>query len=124
MRFALILAIALFAVVTRPDAAGAKEPVTVYVGSPHDGAILYGPSDMLCDMHMCRMFGVPASPTVPKGATVEFGLPQPEGQGRIDIRRCLEVCRASVLGFPSERTSKQTSPGPAVFITPIEMRLN
>ncbi len=121
MRLVLLLAIAIIAM---PFAAGAKEPVTVYVGSPHDGAILYGPSDMLCDMHMCRMFGVPASPAVPKGATVEFGLPQPTGQARIDIRRCLEMCHASVLGYPSERTSKQTSPGATVFITPVEMRLD
>ncbi len=98
-------------------------PVTVYVGSPHDGSAVFGPGEMLCDLNLCRMFEVAETPATPKGVVVEFGLPQPVGQGRIDIRRCLQVCRASVLGYPSERTSKQTSPGRAIFITPIELRL-
>lgn len=117
---ALVGAIALLA----PGAAIARAPVVVYVGSPHDGSVVYGPGDMLCDLHLCRLFAVPQTPLTPKGVIVEFGIPQPSGQGRIDIRRCLQVCRASVLGFASERTSKQTSPGPAVFITPVEMRLD
>jgi hypothetical protein len=47
------------------------------------------------------------------------------GQDRVEMRRCTEsICRASVLGFPSERTSPPGHSGPAVFITPIELRLD
>ena len=91
--------------------------------SPHETAVVYGPADMLCDMNMCRLFGVPASGAVPPHAVVEFGLPAMIGQGRVDIRRCLQMCRASVLGFPSNRTSAKQFAGRSVFITPIELRL-
>ena len=114
----------LIAIAFGPSApALARVPVVISVGDPHPGSLLFGPGNMLCDMHMCRLFGLAAGSGAPTGGIVEFGLPQPDGQARIDMRRCLEMCRASVLGYRAERTSAQTMRGVAIFIVPVELRV-
>ncbi len=98
-------------------------PVTIYVGAPNPAAVLYGPADMLCDLNKCRLFRLPASNGLAPNTIVVFGYPGVAGQDRIDLRRCLELCRASVLGYPSTATSPSEFAGPSVFITPVELRL-
>ncbi len=103
--------------------AASAKPATITVGAPHPGALVYGPADMLCDLNKCRLFGLPAALHLPANAIVEFGVPQMEGQQRIELRRCFQLCRASVLGFASDATSPPGHGNPTVFITPIELRL-
>jgi len=106
-------------------AAGGKPPVTIYVGAPNPAAKVYGPADMLCDLNKCRLFNLPKADGLASNTIVEFGIPEMSGQDRVEMRRCTEtICRASVLGFPSERTSPPGHSGPAAFITPIELRLD
>ena len=113
---------ALLAVILAPALAQAR-PATLYVGAPHTPSVLYGPADMLCDMFKCRIFGLPMPQVNQPGTIVEFGLPELAGQSRIDVRRCFQICRASVLGYQSTPTSRPESAKPTLFITPIEMRL-
>lgn len=103
--------------------AAQARPLTMYVGSPHDPSVLYGPADMLCDLFKCRLFVLPATSGLPAGAIVEFGLPSLNGQNRVDIRRCFQVCRASVLGFETDQKNRPEHGKPTVAITPIELRL-
>lgn len=98
-------------------------PATLIVGGPHPAAVVYGPADMLCDLNKCRLFNLPAAVAPRSGTIVEFGLPQMDGQNRVDIRRCFQMCRASVLGFESDPTSDPQHSRPTIFITPIELRL-
>lgn len=98
-------------------------PVTMFVGAQHTPSVLYGPTDMLCDLNTCRLFNLPKEIGLPASTIVEFGLPTLNGQDRVDIRRCFQICRASVLGF---ETKERVTPGhgnPAITITPIELRL-
>lgn len=105
--------------------AAGRSPSTLYVGPPNSAAALYGPADMLCDLNKCRIFNLPRAKGVAPNTIVEFGLPELFGQERVDMRRCSEqMCRATVLGYPSERTSLPGHTGPTVFITPIEVRLD
>lgn len=105
-------------------AAARDRPLTIYVGQPTPDDIVYGPSDMLCDLNKCRLFNLPEALGLPKEAIVEFGLPLLQGQARIDLRRCFEdLCRASVLGYVSAPTSEPGHSKPTVFITPVEIRL-
>ena len=118
MRAALVAAAVLLA------AAGARQPAIIYVGAPDAHARVYGPADMLCDLNKCRLFNLPREPSLPPRAIAEFGIPVMSGQDRVELRRCLEqVCRASVLGTQSERTSLPGHSNPTLFITPIELRL-
>jgi hypothetical protein len=98
-------------------------PVTIYVSAPNPAAVLYGPADMLCDLNKCRLFRLPASLGLAPDTIVVFGYPTLDGQDRIDMRRCLQLCRASVLGYPSAPTSPSEYAGPSLFITPVELRL-
>ena len=98
-------------------------PVTLIVGQPHSPSKLYGPADMLCDLHKCRLFNLPVSVVAAK-TIVEFGLPSITGQDAVEFRRCFALCRASVLGYESAPTSPPEQSNPTVFITPIEMRLD
>jgi hypothetical protein len=99
-------------------------PATIIVGTANTDSKVYGPADMLCDLNKCRLFNLPASLGLAPNTIVEFGIPEMSGQDRVDMRRCSEqMCRASVLGYPSERTSLPGHSGPTVFITPVEMRL-
>ena len=117
MRWALTLAVVLLA-------AGAQaRPVTIVVGADHTPSTVYGPADMLCDLNTCRLFNLPAETGLPPDAIVEFGLPQLSGQGRVDIRRCFQICRASVLGFQTQEKPPPEQGNPTVAIVPIEMRL-
>ncbi len=102
---------------------GPHGPVTIQVGTPNPAAVLYGPADMLCDMNKCRMFSLPPENKLAPKTIVVFGYPPVYGQGAIDLRRCLDLCRAAVLGYPSPPTSASEYPGPSVFITPVELRL-
>jgi hypothetical protein len=105
-------------------AAGGRPPVTIFVGSPNRAAQVYGPADMLCDLNKCRLFNLPSDGGLASGTIVEFGIPETTGQDRVEMRRCTEqLCRASVLGYPSERTSLPGHSNPTVFITPVELRL-
>ncbi len=111
-------------VVMLMGAAPAPEPATIQVNPPNPQAVLYGPADMLCDLNKCRMFRLPAEDKLAPGTIVVFGYPgNVSGQDRITLRRCLDVCRAAVLGYPSPPTSPSEYPGPSVFITPVELRL-
>ncbi len=98
-------------------------PATLFVGAPHTPSVLYGPADMLCDMFKCRLFNLPRGLAASTDTIVEFGLPTLSGQDRVDLRRCLQVCRASILGYESSPTSNPEHSKPTLFITPIEMRL-
>jgi len=104
-------------------AAGAR-PVTIIVGTVNSDSKVYGPADMLCDLNKCRLFNLPVALGLAPNTIVEFGIPEMRGQDRIGMRRCMEeMCRASVLGYPSARTSPPGHSGPTVFITPVELRL-
>ena len=83
----------------------------------------YGPADMLCDLNTCRLFNLPKDVGLPANAIVQFGLPQLSGQDRVDIRRCLQVCRATVTGFEAPQKPAWDPANPIITITPIEMRL-
>lgn len=120
-RFTYVLA-TLVATVALAITASAR-PATIFVSSPHTPSVVYGPADMLCDLHKCRLFNLPPADGLAPDAIVEFGLPELNGQSRVDLRRCFEVCRASVLGYPSDPTSPPEHSKPTVFITPIELRL-
>ena len=98
-------------------------PVTMIVGAAHEPNMLFGPADMLCDLNKCRLFGLPKTEHLAANAIIEFGLPQLDGQNRIDIRRCFQICRASVLGFETPLRSPVEHGNPVVAITPIELRL-
>ena len=105
-------------------AAGAlARPVTITVGGTHTPSVRYGPADMLCDLNTCRLFNLPEEAGLPPGAIVEFGLPQLSGQDRVDIRRCFQVCRASVVGFAVSSLPPPERGNPTVAITPVEMQL-
>ncbi|WP_158747032.1 hypothetical protein [Acidisphaera sp. L21] len=98
-------------------------PVTLTLGKTTLPTTLYGPADMLCDLHKCRLFNLPASVTPIRNTIVEFGLPDMSGQDGVEFRRCFALCRASVLGYESNPTSKAEQSNPTLFITPIELRL-
>jgi hypothetical protein len=118
MRQALAVAASIFLM-----AAGTR-PATIIVGTANRESKVYGPADMLCDLNKCRLFNLPAALGLAPNTIVEFGIPEMTGQDRVDMRRCSEqLCRASVLGYPSERTSLPGHSGPTVFITPVELRL-
>ena len=85
--------------------------------------MLYGPADMLCDLNKCRLFELPSTLGLDPGTIVEFGLPAMGGQDRIDLRRCFQICRASVLGYKSPNTSPPGQSNPTIAITPVEIRL-
>ena len=79
---------------------------------------------MLCDLNKCRLFNLPQAAGTAPSTIVEFGIPNMSGQDRIQMRHCSEqLCRASVLGYPSARTSPPGHSNPTVFITPVELRL-
>lgn len=105
--------------------AAGRSPATIHVGAPSSRALIYGPADMLCDLNKCRIFNLPKATGLARNTIVEFGMPEVmNGQDRVEMRRCSEqMCRASVLGYPSERTSLPGHTGPTVFITPVEIRL-
>lgn len=98
-------------------------PVTMFVGAAHTPNVLYGPADMLCDLNTCRLFSLPKGNGLSSEAIVEFGLPQLNGQDRVDIRRCFQICRASVLGFETRPKVPPEHANPTVVITPIELHL-
>lgn len=119
----LIVALFCLAVPARLQAAGPPlPPVTLKVGAPHAGAIVYGPADMLCDLDKCHMFQVPG---MPRNGTVDFQMPFLKGQERTDLKRCYNICRVSVLGYVSDETGHPTPDqrNPSITITPIELRL-
>ena len=119
MRSAFALVASMFLM-----AAIARQPATIIVGTANSASKVYGPADMLCDLNKCRLFNLPEALGLQPNTIVEFGLPEMNGQDRVDMRRCMEqLCRASVLGYPSERTSPPGHSGPTVFITPVELRL-
>ena len=114
----------LLAALLAVTAGGAQaRPATMYVGAPRTPSVTYGPADMLCDLNTCRLFNLPKDAGLPPNAIVEFGLPQLNGQDRVDIRRCFQVCRATVIGFESQQKTTPDHGNPTVAITPIEMRL-
>jgi hypothetical protein len=98
--------------------------VTLSVGRAHTPSMVYGPADMLCDLHKCRLFNLPPTVTPIANTIVEFGLPEVAGQDAVEFRRCFALCRASVLGYESNPTSKPEQSNPTVFITPIEIRID
>jgi hypothetical protein len=105
-------------------AAAPRAPATIIVGAANSASKVYGPADMLCDLNKCRLFNLPAAQGLQPNTIVEFGIPEMNGQDRVDMRRCSEqMCRASVFGYPSERTSLPGHSGPTLFITPVELRL-
>ena len=104
------------------SAAQAK-PVVLFVGAPHTPSTVYGPADMLCDLNTCRLFNLPKETGLAADAIVEFGLPTLGGQDRVDVRRCFQVCRASIVGFETKQKTPPEHGNPTVAITPIEMRL-
>ncbi len=125
MRKLLILsfaAAASLAAPPRPATAAPLPQVTLTVGAPHPGAVIYGPADMLCDLDKCHMFEVPG---FPRNGTVDFQMPSLKGQERTDLRRCFNICRVSVLGFVSDETGHPTPDqrNPSITITPVELRL-
>ena len=100
---------------------GAPGVVTLVVGAPHPGAIVYGPADMLCDLEKCRMLKVPGQPD---RAEVDFLLPNLKGEERADLRRCFSFCRASVLGYVAQDADAPLDPrNPSFTIIPVELRL-
>jgi hypothetical protein len=102
-------------------AANPLPPVTITLAPAHAGSTTYGPADMLCDLDKCHMFKVPGMP--PNG-TVDFQMPFLKGQERTDLRRCFSICRATVVGYPSEpehRTPDQRNP--SITIAATEMNL-
>ena len=121
-RLAVLFALFLVAVGAQHSPAQAR-PVTIVVGEPHTPSIVYGPADMLCDLNTCRLFNLPKDAGLPQGAIVEFGLPKMDGQGRLDIRRCFQICHASILGFERQIETPPEHGNPTVAITPIELRL-
>ena len=99
-------------------------PVTIVVGPPQKPAVTYGPADMLCDLNTCRLFNLPPSSGLPSNAIVEFGMPSLGGQDRVDMRRCLQICRASVVGVVESQKAAPGDGNPTIAIDPIEMRLD
>jgi hypothetical protein len=93
--------------------AAQAKPATIQVGPAHTPSVDYGPADMLCDLNTCRLFNLPK----------ETGLPQLDGQDRVDLRRCFQICRASVIGYAAPQKAPQGPENPTVSIIPIEMRL-
>ena len=120
---ATMLAAAGLAAVSLAAASADARPVTMYVGAPHTPFVTYGPADMLCDLNTCRLFNLPKEVGLAPSAIVEFGLPQLNGQDRVDIRRCFQICRATVTGFETQLKTPPEHGNPTVAITPIEMRL-
>ena len=118
----LTLAAVVAAAFTAQASAATLKAVTLKVGPAHPGAILYGPADMLCDLDKCHMFEVPG---FPKNGTVDFQMPALTRQDRIDLRRCFNICRVSVLGYVSDETGHPTpdQQNPSITITPVELRL-
>ena len=106
-------------------AAAGHAPSVIHVGASNPHARLYGPADMLCDLNKCRLFNLPKEEGMDPNTIVEFGIPDVSGQDRVDMRRCSEqLCRASVLGYPSKRTSPPGHSGPTLFISPIDLQLD
>jgi hypothetical protein len=118
----LTVAAILAATLTAPTDAAVLKAVTLTVGPAHNGAIVYGPADMLCDLDKCHMFLVPG---FPKNGTVDFQMPALKGQERTELRRCFNICRVSVLGYVSDETGHPTpdQQNPSITITPVELRL-
>ena len=114
---------ATLAVFLAVAAAAHARPVTIVVGAAHTPSTIYGPADMLCDLNTCRLFSLPKEAGLPPGAIVEFGLPQMGGQERVDVRRCFQICRATIVGYPTEQKAPPERANPTIAITPIEMRL-
>ncbi len=105
-------------------ASGAEaRPVTIVVSGPHTPSLTYGPADMLCDLNTCRLFNLPKELGLAPDAIVEFGLPQLGGQDRVDIRRCFQICRASVIGYETKEKTPPEHGNPTVAISPIELHL-
>jgi hypothetical protein len=104
-------------------AAAQAKPATITVGAAHTPSVQYGPADMLCDLNTCRLFNLPTATGLPRNAIVQFGLPQLDGQDRVDLRRCFQICRASVIGYVAPQKSPPEPANPTVSIIPIEMRL-
>ena len=98
-------------------------PVNIVISGPHSPSLLYGPADMLCDLNTCRLFNLPKETGLPPDAIVEFGLPQLGGQDRVDIRRCFQICRASVVGYETNQKTPSEHGNPTVAISPIELHL-
>ena len=123
LRKTLILASLLAAPMLSGAQAEVLKAVTLKVGPPHQGAILYGPADMLCDLDKCHMFTVPG---FPKNGTVDFQMPALKGQERTDLRRCFNLCHVTVLGYVSDDTGHPTpdQQNPSITITPVELRLD
>jgi hypothetical protein len=117
-----ILAAVFVAAFNLQASAAMLKAVTLTVGPPHVGAIVYGPADMLCDLDKCHMFLVPG---FPKNGTVDFQMPYLKGQERTELRRCFNICRVSVLGYVSDETGHPTpdQQNPSITITPVELRL-
>jgi hypothetical protein len=103
--------------------AAQAKPATIQVGPAHTPSVDYGPADMLCDLNTCRLFNLPKETGLPPNAIVQFGLPQLDGQDRVDLRRCFQICRASVIGYAAPQKAPQGPENPTVSIIPIEMRL-
>ncbi len=122
-RITITAALALALAAPLAKAAAPLPAVTLTIGPPHPGAIVYGPADMLCDLDKCHMFLVPG---LPKTGTVDFQMPSLKGQERTDLRRCFNVCHGTVLGYVSDETGHPTpdQQNPSITITPVEIRLD
>jgi hypothetical protein len=100
-----------------------REPITIHAGPPHTPSVVYGPADMLCDLYTCRLFNLPSQLGLARGTIVAFGLPTLDGQDRVNLRRCFQVCRASVLGYEIDAAVPRAASNPTISINPIEIRL-
>jgi hypothetical protein len=96
--------------------------VTLDLAPSHAGSSIYGPADMLCDLDQCHMFSVPG---FPRNGTIDFQMPQLAGQQRIDLRRCFNLCRVTVVGYIASDVVHRTpdQQNPSVLITPTELQL-
>jgi hypothetical protein len=120
----MTLALLGAALLTAAAAPPSHAPTSIFVGTANAATKSYGPADMVCDLNKCRLFSLPPDAGLQPNTIVEFGIPDMGGQDRVEMRRCMEtMCRATVLGYPSERTSSPGHAGPTVFITPVELRL-
>ena len=69
------------------------------------------PADMMCDLDKCHLFKVPG---MPSNGTVDFHFPALQGQERIDLRRCFNLCRATVTGYPVRAGAPHAGPAQPV----------